>query len=112
MKDSLSLYFFICSISHGVQCYLSSLWASGISIAIFKIIFSEARDAVAKALYGRLFSWIVNKVNTLLAPTGQDPGKHMEEIGEKILFRHAYVLRPQYCSDSTVELWLLVKALI
>jgi myosin-3 len=29
---------------------------------------ANVRDAVAKAMYGRLFSWIVNKLNALLKP--------------------------------------------
>ncbi len=29
----------------------------------------NVRDAMSKAMYGRLFSWIVNKMNQLLKPT-------------------------------------------
>jgi myosin-3 len=31
-----------------------------------------ARDSMAKGLYGRLFSWIVHKINLLLQPTSSE----------------------------------------
>eukprot|EP00045_Choanoeca_perplexa_P018053 m.276392 g.276392 ORF g.276392 m.276392 type:complete len:1458 (-) comp17697_c1_seq12:160-4533(-) len=39
----------------------------------------NTRDAVAKALYDRLFGWVVNKINKLLQPSGKT--KHVKEIG-------------------------------
>lgn len=41
----------------------------------------DVRDATAKALYGRLFGWIVNKVNHLMAPPMASRSELITEIG-------------------------------
>lgn len=41
---------------------------------------SDARDSIAKVVYGRIFGWIVTKINELLAPN-VDVGVDLKEIG-------------------------------
>ena len=53
----------------------------GIKRIIFQIFFTDARDAIAKVLYGRLFGWIVNKINQLLAPSEYITQGQQGEIG-------------------------------
>lgn len=71
---------FVCG-ARCVYCYTPT--------CAWRVVFSchcplDARDAMAKAVYGRLFGWIVNKVNQLLAPEAEiDPSK-MSEIGKKL----------------------------
>ncbi|XP_010784624.1 unconventional myosin-Ic-like [Notothenia coriiceps] len=41
---------------------------------------SSARDALSKAVYGRTFTWLVNKINASLTYT-DDSSKHYSVIG-------------------------------
>ncbi|KAI4886958.1 hypothetical protein NFI96_032432, partial [Prochilodus magdalenae] len=45
---------------------------------------TEVRDAMGKALYGRLFSWIVNRINSLLRPDNQS-GEEDKDLNIGIL---------------------------
>lgn len=42
---------------------------------------ADARDSIAKVAYGRVFGWIVCKINELLAEN-VDPEVELREIGE------------------------------
>ncbi|XP_063960689.1 myosin-IIIb-like [Lytechinus pictus] len=42
---------------------------------------NDGRDALAKALYSKLFNWIVNQINSLIAPDADCPGSKGYEIG-------------------------------
>ncbi|XP_071512051.1 myosin-IIIb-like [Diadema antillarum] len=42
---------------------------------------NDGRDALAKALYNKLFNWIVQQINVLLAPDAESPGTKGYEIG-------------------------------
>ena len=39
---------------------------------------------MAKAIYGRVFGWIVNKINCLLAPEEAIPEDQLKEIGQYV----------------------------
>lgn len=53
---------------------------------------ADARDSIAKVAYGRVFGWIVCKINELLAEN-VDPEVELREIGEFCLPFSCSVLR-------------------
>lgn len=68
---------------------------------------SDARDAVSKAMYGRLFGWIVNKINQLLAPKDQS-SVEAREIGGCLDIRQFVLVCPDFilvylCSGTSAH---------
>ena len=51
-------------------------------IASDSLPLAAARDAVAKAIYDRVFRWIVRQINQCLAPSATDMAHSSTEIGE------------------------------
>lgn len=49
--------------------------------SVYFSLCADARDSIAKVAYGRVFGWIVSKINELLAEN-VDPEVELREIGE------------------------------
>lgn len=60
---------------------------------------ADARDSIAKVAYGRVFGWIVCKINELLAEN-VDPEVELREIGESCLLLSCSVLKSASLSHN------------
>ena len=60
------------------------------------VLFVASRDAIAKSLYDRLFRWIVNRINQLLAPSAEDIAV-AKEIGKTALYVCTCLYSYEFC---------------
>ncbi|NXA17056.1 MYO3B protein, partial [Ibidorhyncha struthersii] len=65
-------------LSQLVCCVPCSSWSPSVSCCCY--LCADARDSIAKVAYGRVFRWIVCKINELLAEK-VDPEVELSEIG-------------------------------
>lgn len=60
-----------------------SLYMIFLITCIWSYFLSDARDSIAKVVYGRVFGWIVSKINELLAHK-LDTNVELSEIGKTL----------------------------
>ncbi|NXP04296.1 MYO3B protein, partial [Thinocorus orbignyianus] len=78
LKAAAALLLEVNVLSQLVCCVLCSPWSPSVRCCCF--LCADARDSIAKVAYGRVFGWIVCKINELLAEN-VDPDVELSEIG-------------------------------
>ncbi|CAK6434797.1 unnamed protein product [Pipistrellus nathusii] len=76
---------------------------------------SYARDACAKALYQRLFQWVVNRINSVMAPRGRDARRDGKDTVIGVLDIYGFEVFPvnsfeqfciNYCNEKLQQLFI------
>uniref|UniRef100_A0A8C6S0P5 Myosin IG n=2 Tax=Nannospalax galili TaxID=1026970 RepID=A0A8C6S0P5_NANGA len=76
---------------------------------------SYARDACAKAVYQRLFEWVVNRINGIMEPRGRDPRRDGKDTVIGVLDIYGFEVLPvnsfeqfciNYCNEKLQQLFI------
>lgn len=76
---------------------------------------SYARDACAKAMYQRLFEWVVNKINSIMEPRDRDPRRDGKDTVIGVLDIYGFEVFPvnsfeqfciNYCNEKLQQLFI------
>ena len=76
---------------------------------------SYARDACAKAMYQRLFEWVVNKINSIMEPRNRDPRCDGKDTVIGVLDIYGFEVFPvnsfeqfciNYCNEKLQQLFI------
>ncbi|XP_047706447.1 unconventional myosin-Ig isoform X1 [Prionailurus viverrinus] len=102
-----------------MRCLLSRTVASGGRELIEKghtaAEASYARDACAKAVYQRLFEWVVNRINCVMEPRGRDPRRDGKDTVIGVLDIYGFEVFPvnsfeqfciNYCNEKLQQLFI------